>query len=216
MRLILGHSANFQPTHCGFILLWAVIVGLLCFMPLACDAPPEMEEALEAELGTEETAATGPRDDAISMTGIRLYLHDTAPTAGQARKPRFMVEADTSSMESDDSWSFSEARAVLYNPDTEEEDIVFQAGEGRFIENREAYLGGGVAAVAGNVTIQLDDIICENLESEDGMVAYTEHPVSIDSPALELDAATMQIHAAHRTMEFQDVRGWISFTNLNP
>ncbi len=199
----------------SFLKIFLPCFCIVCCL-FSCDAPPDLGENAELQENGVQTDATQQRSEVISMTGIRLYLHDTAPTAGRARKPRFMVEADTSSMETDDSWSFKEARAVLYNAETEAEDIVFQAGEGRFIENREAYLGGGVEADAGNVTIRMTDIICENLETADGIVAYTEHPVSIDSPDLELDAAKMQIHPDNRTMEFQQVSGWIRFGSLNP
>ena len=201
-----------KPSLPRMILLCSCVMCCL----ISCDAPPDLDEIAELQENGDPPDTSPRRTDVISMTGIRLYLHDTAPTAGRARKPRFMVEADTSSMESDNSWSFEEARAVLYNAETEEEDIVFQAGEGRFIENREAYLGGGVEADAGSVTIRMTDIVYENLETAEGIVAYTEHPVSIDSPDLELDAAKMQIHTDSRTMEFQQVSGWIRFGSLNP
>lgn len=208
-----------QYCRFDFLLLGCCLSLLGALLPLGCEAPPDMEETLESQDGTPDDGAddsSKPREDAISMSGIQLYLHDTAPTGGQARKPRFMVEAARSSMESDNSWSFEEARAVLFNAETEEEDIVFHAGEGSFVENQEAYLGGGVEALAGHVNIQLQDIIYEQLETENEVVAYTENPVSIESPALELDAERMQIHAATRTMTFQEVSGWISFNSLNP
>lgn len=153
-----------------------------------------------------------PVEEVMVMSGVDLFLHDTRPTMGRKQKPTFWVHADKfSQYEYEESvWVLEDARAVLYG-ETDEESIIFDARRGRFEQDKGAYLKDGVTAQVGTMTMHLQDI--EWINPQEGVPgrAFTLQPVVVEDPALQLEAASLEIFPETKEFELSDVTGLVRF-----
>jgi len=150
-------------------------------------------------------------EDAMTMSGVDLYHHDPRPTGGVARKPTFWLHANTFSVLDDNTWAVEDAHAVIFEKDSEKELIVLDAKRGRFEQDKNAYLRDGVTARAGAMLMKLEDIEWRNRAQDTPSEASSQHPVSIDSPELQLQAATVRLYPDTHEFELTDVVGTVHF-----
>lgn len=165
------------------------------------ELPPESSEALPPS----EEGAPG-----MSMSGIDLYMHDTDPTAGQQRKPRFWIHANTFDVLEDAAYAFKDARAVVFGEESGNEIVVFEADQGRFEEDKRAYLRDNVVAQVGTMTLQLEEVVWEQAGQDIGF-AYSDHPVEVNDPSLRLRAASVRLYPETKEFELRDVEGHVQF-----
>ena len=146
------------------------------------------------------------------MQGIDLYLHDTAPTPGGARKPTFWVHAEQFSMLEDNVWRFDHARAVIYGDDAQQEAITLEADRGRFEEDRGALLEGSVKAYVNDMLMELSDIEWVNPQNEDEEgIARSDHPLHVESPTMQLNAGSLRLYPEQNQFVLTEVTGQVRF-----
>ncbi len=186
------------------IALAAMPAALLCLLAAqGCSHPAPPPEA-----------EPDPAPEVMTMSGVDLYLHKAGPTQGRMENPTFWVHAEHYELtgEEDDVHAFREARAVVYGDAQNEKVIVFTAERGRMVEGQSAYLSGTVVAQMGNMTMHLADVHWENPDAtEEGGLAYSEAPLTVTSPALDLRASSLRVHPETREFELTDVTGIVHF-----
>ena len=170
------------------------------------EAPPP-----EPVSGPPASIVDAPQE-AVSMSGINLFMHDARPTAGATRKPTFSVHADFFAMLDDQVWSFENARASIYGQSPEQEEIRLQAARGRFEEDRGALLEGGVTAYVGDMTLELGDIewINPRSEGEEG-IARSDNDLRVNSPSLQLHASSVRLYPESKRFVLTNVEGVVRF-----
>lgn len=185
----------------AFAILAASCAGAGCGF-FATPAPPPLPVIDSAPEGPREEA-----EDAITMRGINLFIHDNAPTVpGVERKPLLWLHADTYRMDGA-VWWVEGARAVIYAHSEEGADLSMEAARGRFDEGKGAYLEDGVVARMADLVIELQDVSCDILEDQTVGVAHSDNPVRVRGEDIELDAAGIRLHPGTREVELTDVRG---------
>lgn len=165
-------------------------------------AAPEISEAL-------------PNPGEISMQDINLYLHDTSPTTGGARKPSFWVNAHKFSMQEEGNWLFKDARAVIYGESQADENIILESKSGTFEEGIGAILEDGVVATIGDMILHLDHIIWKNPSENERGVAYSDAPLTIDGADTHLSADSVRLYPKEKTFELVRVAGSIYVGRLD-
>ena len=195
----------------GWPLGLVLALGLAsCSVDPAPQPPPALADPAADEPGT--PPGQPERSDAITMSRINLYLHDTRPTQGRPRKPTFWVQASSVSLIDAGAQSFEDAHAVLYGLDGDAGDVVFDAARGRFQEGESATLDGGVVARIGRMTVALQDIEWVNAER----VARTDNPVRIVDGDTCIEAATLRLYPDRKEFCITDATGIISFERKEP
>lgn len=175
--------------------------------PEAAPAPPTVAQKAEAAVG----GAAG-----LTMSGIKLFLYDKgAGIEGVARKPVLRIEAETFTSVGEKAWSFEKARAFMLSRKTQEEWEV-EAEHGVLKEDENAFLEGGVTARLGTMTVHLEDISFETPQDDSPKAAFSNKPVSVDDPAMQLRAATVKLFPDDKRFELTDVSGTFLFNLENP
>ncbi len=145
---------------------------------------------------------------AMEGRGVDLRLYDSAPTPDAPRKPRFWVHADEYSLdEKEEIWSLANTEAVIYGKDEASESITLKAGSGRFQQEKAAYLGDGVVAQMGGMTIELTDFEWINEER----LGRSDHPVSIVTPDSNLTASSLRLYPDEKKIILTHVSGTMRF-----
>ncbi len=189
---------------------WAGFIGILSFVaagcgqggPLPATSPPPEVEGM----------ATAAEADTIRMNDINLYLHDTRTTTSAAHKPTFWLHADTFSVLDEQVWAIEDARAVVYNRQTNAEEMVLEGKRGRFEQNVGAYLKDGVKAYLGDTVIYLEDMEWVHPQDETTKgVAFTDHPLKVENPKIKLQADSLRLYPDTKEFEMTDVSGVVYF-----
>jgi len=163
-----------------------------------------------------EEAAREAAPDGLSMRGIDLRVYRADPTHGTARKPAFHVHAEQFDVIEEKVYAFQDARAVIFGAAPEDEDIVFEARQGRYEEEKSAYLKDGVHTVAGTTSLALQDVWCDIAEDGRVAVARSDFPVRIEDPALHLESSSLRLYPDDKRIELTDVKGVIDFERIQP
>jgi hypothetical protein len=171
------------------------------------DSKPDSTKAAPEDLGA--TAPKSSETDRLAMqgSGLDLRLTDTSPTRGDSRKPTFWLHADTYSLADENIWSFEKARAIIYGRGEHGTEIHLEAGQGRFQENTMAQMKGGVDVQFEDMRLQLSDMEWINAER----VARTDHPVSVASNSVQLQAATLRLYPDEKQLVMTDAVGTMRF-----
>ena len=162
--------------------------------------------------GSAAAPAVGPSDDRMEMEGVDLRLFDGEPTADTPRMPTFWVHTNVFSIDGEDIWSFEQARAVIYGRNQLEENILLEAGSGRFQEGKMAYLRGGVVARVGDMRLDLTDLEWLN----DERLARTDQPVSIATSDSHLTASSLRMYPDQKQLVLTNVTGTVRFGRTEP
>ncbi len=182
------------------------IVMLLLALAFGCERPaPQPEPDMPPTPPTVEDAADG-----ITMSGIDLYMHRSEAREGMPVKPELWVQADSLTMGENNNYVFENARAVIYGADDIEE-IVIQATRGDFEQDTRAILEGDVHLTAGTLHMRLSDIEWRRPENEGTGAAYSDNPVIIDDPDLQLNARGLRLYPDERVFELTNVSGVVRF-----
>ncbi|MBI3118461.1 MAG: LPS export ABC transporter periplasmic protein LptC [Candidatus Hydrogenedentes bacterium] len=96
------------------------------------------------------------------------------------------------------------------------EEIILDAAEGSYEENQRAYLKGGVRAQVADMTLQLEDMEVTTVTPDSPGMAFTEHPVTITAPGMELRAENLRLYPDEKKMELSQCSGFIEFGRLQP
>ncbi len=191
-----------------FILLASALVVLLI---VGCGRPAS-EPGREAVERPEPASPVAEQSglDAMTMQGIDLYMHRSAPREGVPGRPELWVRADSLTIGERNTYLFENARAVIYGRDDTEE-VIIQALRGDFEQDARAILEGDVHLTAGTLQMRLSDI--EWTRPDDGSVgaAHSDSPVIIDDPDLQLNAAGLRLYPDTREFELTDVSGVVRF-----
>ncbi|HDP34470.1 MAG TPA: hypothetical protein ENN29_05105 [Candidatus Hydrogenedentes bacterium] len=149
-------------------------------------------------------------DDAMTMQGIDLYMHKSAPREGVSGKPELWVRAESLTIGDDNTYYFENARAVIYGKEDTEE-VIIEAQRGGFEQDARAALEGNVRMTAGTLRMLLSDI--EWTRPDDGTLgaARSDSPVIIDDPDLQLNAASLRLYPDTREFELTEVSGVVRF-----
>lgn len=171
-------------------LLLSVLLGLALAGCTQQQAPPPSPELPSSSNEGEQNMGV--------IQDIDLYLHDTNPTGGQAKKPTLHLHARQGTQINESTWAFQEAYAIVYNKDRKGEELVqgkameIWADEGRFEEGKSAYLKGNVLVKLNTMYIELSDIEWQNPDKDKAGEAHSDSPVILtDAPeqAAPTDAA---------------------------
>ena len=186
-------------------LLLAWFMGCIagCGEPAKPPAMPATPENATTDSGKQNSVG-------VEFKGVDLRLFNTEPTQTSARKPRFWLHADKQTITAEGVTSFEKAHAVVYGKETDEEQLTLDAGAGQYKEDEMVYLSNEVVARAGEVTIRAQDMTYEN----NSKVAKSDNPVSIDSPKMQLKAASVRILPDTREMELGQGSGTIPIGEL--
>jgi hypothetical protein len=156
------------------------------------------------------TAPVEP-DDAMTMSGVDLYHHDPRPTGGVARKPTFWLHANTFSMLGETTWSVENARAVIYEADTGAEQMVLEARRGQFEQDKSATLNDDVTVRAGAMVMKMSNIVWHNRGQDTPSEIVSESPLTLDDPAVQLQASSLHLYPDTHEFELTDVTGVVHF-----
>jgi LPS export ABC transporter protein LptC len=120
------------------------------------------------------------------------------------------VRAESLTVGDGNTYHFENARAVLYGQE-EAEEVVIVAKRGSFEQDASAVLEGDVTLTAGTLHMLLTDI--KWMRPEDGTTgaAFSDKPVVIDDPDLQLNASGMRLHPDTQQFELDNVSGVVRF-----
>ena len=186
----------------------AVVAG--CSRPTPAPAPPETP-AQEAQKSTADTDAYAQPDNALQMSGIDLYMHRSRQVEGVAQKPEFWVHAEAFTMQGQNAYAFQNARAVVYSEEAGHEDVSIDARRGTFEQDRRAVLQDDVQVKAGELHMRGGDITWEKPEDGSPGVAKSDNHVSVDSPSLQLEAASLRLYPDSKLFELTAATGTVRF-----
>jgi hypothetical protein len=181
------------------------LLGALSLFPAACTSPPPARPAA-APAAPPPAAAQSD----LTMRGIKLFLYDSA-IPGVERKPVLMVEADTFTQDAEATWRFEQARAIMFNRNTGEEEMSFVAARGMLKEDERAALSGGVTGRAGSMTMHLGDITWESGKEGGPGVARSGQPLRIEGTEVNLEAASVEVQPEQQVLILSEVRGEFIF-----
>jgi hypothetical protein len=159
-------------------------------------------------------------EDVMENIEMHLWPANAAPRQGQ--KPLLSIRASsvTGSAAEGGEWAFRDAIAVAPAQEAGQAEIRFKAARGSFDEGRGAVLEDSVTAYMNDMTIQLQDIIWElgtdaGADAKGGQ-AYSNHPLTIDSPTQKLEASSLRLDPETSNFELTDVSGEIHFGGMTP
>lgn len=183
-----------------------IIIVLPLMVLWGCGAPAPAPAP--AEQASETTAQTD--DDAMTMQGIDLYMHKQATHEGISGKPELWVHAESLTVGEENTYHFENARAVIYGQE-EAEEVVIEAKRGSFQQETSATLQDEVRMTAGTLHMILSDILW--IRPDDGTVgtAFSDSPVIIDDPDLQLHASSLRLYPDTQQFELNDVSGVVRF-----
>lgn len=184
-----------------------ISILLLPFMLLpGCSSPPPAPDPTPLE----NEVAKPANSDAMTMQGIDLYMHRPTSKEVGAQKPELWVRAESMAIGDGNTYHFENARAVIYSQD-EAEEVVIEAKRGSFEQDASAVLEGDVTLTAGTLHMLLTDI--KWMRPEDGTTgaAFSDKPVVIDDPDLQLNASGMRLHPDTQQFELDNVSGVVRF-----
>lgn len=194
-----------------------ILVLLMASAILGCQGEP----APATPPATPSPAADGGAhagEETLQTSLTEFYLYDARPLEGVAKKPLLTIKADQLSVGilEGKSVSFKNARATMRSADPSDPEIVFQAAEGVFVENEQAYLKGGVVAQVGDMTVDLEDIQMNSPTEDAPLVAESTHRVRIDGPGMHLEAGGVRLLPEEKSFEMTDGTGYIDFGRFKP
>ena len=199
---------------------WIIVVfPALTLAACGNGAPPTQPPA---EANGENASAEVP-ENAMDMTNIEMHLWPSSEAPGQEEKPLLSIRAQRVTGNMDGSGaelSFEGAQAVVPQQKPEDSQIHFEAASGTFQENQRAVLKGGVKAQIDDMAITLQEItweIAPREEEEGGTgMAFSDQPLTINSPTQKLEAARLRLYPDTNSMELYEVSGVITFTGEKP
>ncbi len=186
--------------------LLAVLAG--CSKPSAPPAPQESPSTPAPQAPADPYAQP---DNALQMSGIDLYMHRSKQMEGVAQKPEFWVHATAFTMQGQNAYAFQNARAVVYSEEAGHEDMTIDAKRGTFEQDRRAVLQDDVQAKAGTLQLRLGDITWEKPEDGSPGVAKSDNHVSVNSPTLQLEAASLRLYPDSKLFELTEATGTVRF-----
>lgn len=174
-------------------------------------APPTPPAEVAAPSVAQKAAEAVGGAAGLTMSGIKLFLYDKgAGFDGVARKPVLRIEADTFTSVGEKSWSFQKARAFMLSRKTQEE-WELEAEQGVLQEDQSAFLQGGVTARLGTMTVHLEDISFETPQDDAPKAAFSDKPVTVEDPAMQLRASTVKLFPDDKRFELTEVSGSFLF-----
>lgn len=147
----------------------------------------------------------------MDVQGIDLLVHASEATAGQVQAPLFKVHAASVTMRENGIYDFEQGQATVYGRERREDDIVFEARRGRYEEDKGAKLEGDVVGHAGPMTLKLSDVTWEKTEAEPRGVLYTNQPLRVENPTMELMAESMRMYPETKLFSLDGMSGSIDF-----
>ena len=184
----------------------------------ACSGPSEPDRGNDGP--APNAAPDAPAEDMMANIDMQLWPLDEVPQAGQ--KPLLTIKASRffPSAASDDEWRFEDAVAWAPAQREGQADIHFEANSGLFHEGKWARLEGEVKAWMNDMTIELEDIVWEigdeSSTDQPGGRAYSDHPITIESPTQQLEATSLKLDPKTSEFELTDVSGEIHFGGMTP
>lgn len=148
------------------------------------------------------------------MKGAQFYLYDKRVTVGGVQKPMVSIEAAEFSLGTGEtaSYTFKNVKAILHLSDGK--DIIFEAAEGSFVEDVKAYLKGGVRARVNEMKIELEDIELSAPRTDAPGIAFSDHPVLLAGPGIEIHAAGLRLYPEEKKLELNNGSGYFEFGRL--
>jgi hypothetical protein len=194
-----------------------LVIGVLCGCGGGEQAAPPAEQAkTPATAPAPGGEAAAPANMSGTMTNTEVFLFDAGAEPGEARKPRVALKAEVFRRMDDGAWSFENAQAVMRGSGDEGSEITFQARQGRYEENKSAYLRNGVTAQAGTMALELQDIEVDSV-AEGGMgVAHTDNPLVVNDPRIQVQAKSLRLYPDERKFELKGVTGKVNFEEVTP
>jgi len=184
-----------------------LLIALLPFLiMLGCAEPAPVAEP---ETKTSEEAVQ-PSEDAMTMQGIDLYMHKRATSEGVSGKPELWIHAESLTIGDANTYHFENARAVIYGQEDVEE-VVIEANRGSFQQDSNAVLEDEVKMTAGTLRMILSDIQWIRPEDESTGAAFSDSPVVIDDPDLQLKASGLRLYPDTQQFELNNVSGMVRF-----
>lgn len=185
---------------CLSILFSGFVIVVGCSNP----APPSVSDKEEGE-------SSKPKEsDAMTMQGIDLYMHKPVSGGQKSGKPELWVRAESLNIGDGNTYYFENARAVIYGQE-ESEEVVIEAKRGSFEQDARAVLEGDVVLDAGTLHMLLTDIQWTRPEDGGTGAAYSENPVVIDDPELQLKASNLRLYPDTQQFELDNVTGMVRF-----
>jgi hypothetical protein len=189
-----------------FPMVLAVVTG--CSKP-AATPPPQETPAAEAQKAAADVYAQP--DNALQMSEIDLYMHRSKQMEGVAQKPEFWVHATSFTMQGQNAYAFQNARAVVYSETEGHEDVAINAKRGTFEQDRRAVLQDDVQVKAGELQLRMGDITWEKPEDGSPGVAKSDNHVSLNSPTLQLEAASLRLYPDSKQFDLTAATGTVRF-----
>ncbi|MCK5862220.1 MAG: LPS export ABC transporter periplasmic protein LptC [Candidatus Hydrogenedentes bacterium] len=182
-----------------------IVLSLLLVL-LGCAVPEPLSENKEE---TPETTAAA-NSNAMTMQGIDLYMHRGDTSEDISGKPELWVRAESLTVGDGNTYHFETARAVIYGQEDVEE-VIIVAKRGTFEQDSRAVLEGDVTLTAGTLHMILEDI--QWMRPEDGTtgIVFSDKPVVIDDPDLQLNSSNLRLHPDTQQFELDDVSGVLRF-----
>jgi len=187
-----------------------------CGQSTPAPAVPAPEPAAKPETIAQKAEAAVGGAAGLTMSGIKLFLYDKgAGIEGVARKPVLRIEAETFTSVGEKAWSFEKARAFMLSRKTQEE-WKLEAEHGVLKEDQNAFLEGGVTATLGTMIVHLEDISFETPQDDSPKAAFSDKPVTVEDPAMQLRASTVKLFPDDKRFELTEVSGMFLFDLKNP
>ncbi len=184
-------------------------LGAVSFAALVvqCGSP---NRAASESVGQSSSGPAEKLSPEMSIQGLDLYMHNYAPTEGEARKPTFSVHADSGALtEVDRVWSLVGVRAVVYG---KEQELEFAAGKALFDEeNQRAELEDSVRLTSGAMEVSTERAKWDNqsqIVTADGQLAMRDGATELTAQSLVLDPnkKTFRITQAEGRASFEQAK----------
>jgi LPS export ABC transporter protein LptC len=137
-------------------------------------------------------------------------MHRRSHAEGVADKPEMWVHADAFTIDDAQSYRFENAQAVIYSR-ADREEIKIEANQGHFNQEKGAKLDGDVKLEAGTLRMRVSNIEWNHPADGTTGMAFTESPVIIDDPDLQLSAAKLRLYPDSQEFELIEVSGVVRF-----
>jgi hypothetical protein len=111
----------------------------------------------------------------------------------------------------DNVWAFEKARAIIYGRE-EGDDVVMEAGRGRFQESKMALLTGGVDVRIGKMRVTLSDIEWLN----DERVARSDNPLTMTSEDMHIEASSLKLYPDRKELVLTNAKGILQMGGEQP
>ncbi len=189
---------------------WIAVIIISVSLLFSCSKKPSTP-ATPSETPSANTNSL----ESMNVSSVDLYHHDPRPTFGETRKPTLWLHAEKFAVIDDNTWKVEDVHAVIYDDQSETENIKLSAKEGVFEKMSKASLSGNVEAQMSDITFKTESIEWNNRTETEPARIWTHGKIELQGTDVHLNASSLLIYPESKEFELEEVSGQLPLVLRN-